>query len=416
MRLKLYTRSNTKQIKDRQTSFACLFLKKLKKVIALSITVLVFFACSSTPRRAKIVKDITFDNSHISDFGNTYYDHGLKEEVIYFYDKINQKAVFLYNTKGQLKTTVPLQEAISAIDNIGRITLIALDTIVINSNITNEVVLINSTGHVYQKINLDNKLVDKKGNLFELMSSMYPNQQNGNCLIYNCSWRSSLKDTASNNASDTDNLNYFFGNMLESPYFVTISDILSEKPKIAFHTYGFYKQISGNGYVLAEPPLYTSIGKHIFVNSFYSDKLFKIDTSNFTIQKAIQITSEYTKIGTNPVKIKEDAIGKIQDSMTYKQKTAGRIERLLYNKNQKEYYCIVKHQTTAESYDRKQIPFSVIILDTNFIKRKEYLFDNFQYDHDNSLMTDEGLLLLKNDTTKSLIKNAKITYSLFSFN
>ena len=418
MKSKLYISFHTNKVKDRQNVFACLLYKIPKTVIALSITILAFVACSPKPDKAKVVKDIVFNTKQISDSPNTYYDRELKKEIIYMYDQIIDKKIFLYSAEGQLINTIPLNRALDTIDNIGRITLISPDTIVINSYHTNEILLLNRNGRVWKKLDLTNKLTDRKGNVFEFMSGMYPINQNINHLIYKCTWISNFIDDKSNNVpdNDIDYLKYFYVNVSRSSDFITLSDIVNEHPKINFHTSEFYKQILDSSQLLAEPPMFTLINNAIFINSYYSDKLFKVDASNFRLCQTIQIVSDYTKIGTNPIKINEGVIGKIQDSITYKEKTSGRIERLLYNASKKEYYCIVKHEITTESYDRRHIPFSVITLDTNFIKTKEYLFDNYQYAYSSSLITNEGLMLLKNDTTKSLIKNANITYTLFSFN
>lgn len=417
MKSKLYISFHTNKVKDRQYIIACLLDKIPKTLIALS-AVLAFFACSPKPVKAKLVKDLVLNNKQISDFAYTYYDRELKKELIYVYDKIIDKKIFLYSVEGQLIRTIPLNRALDTIDNIGRITLISLDTIVINSYHTNEILLMNRDGYIWKKIDLTYKLTDRKGNTFEYMPCMYPITQHTNRLIYSCLWLSNVMDDKSNTIpdDDADYLIYFYGHVLKSPYFITFSDIVNQRPQINFHTNSFYQKISDSSHVLAEPPMFTVINNSIFINSYYSDKLFKIDASNFKVCQTIQIVSDYTKIGTNPIKINKDVIGKIQDSITYKEKTSGRIERLLYSPDKKQYYCIVKHETTPESYDLRHIPFSVITLDTNFMKTNEYLFDDYQYAYSSSLITNEGLMLLKNDTTKRLIKNANTTFSLFSFN
>lgn len=418
MKSKLYISFHINKVKDRQNMFACLLGKTSKTLIAISVAMLAFIACSPKPAKAKLVKDLVLNNKQISDFAHTYYDRELKKELIYVYDKIIDKKIFLYSGEGQLIRTIPLNRALDTIDNIARITLISLDTIVINSYHTNEILLMNREGCVWKKIDLTYKLNDRKGNTFEFMPCMYPITQNINRLIYNCTWLSNVMDEKSNKIPDDDAgyLIYFYGHFLKSPYFITLSDIVNEHPKINFHTNRFYKHISDSSHVLGEPPMFTVINNAIFINSYYSDKLFKIDASNFKVCQTIQIISDYTKIGTNPIKINKGVIGKIQDSITYKEKTSGRIERLLYSPGKKEYYCIVKHETTPESYDLGHIPFSVITFDTNFMKINEYLFDGYQYAYSSSLITNEGLMLFKNDTTKRLIKNANITFSLFSFN
>lgn len=371
-------------------------------------------SCSDT-NSFKVIDNVQFDVGFKYNAVDCYFDKGLDQEVIYFTDLGGRRDVKIFALNGKFLKSVPMANSLKLIDNIGRIKIIAADTILINSNYTNQILIIDGKGRVTKKVDL--QLVDKTGNLFELTASAYPTTQYINSMLYNCSWRSNGEDIT-NSKVPTGNfeyLKYFFKNCYDAPYFVTISDLYSNGPKVEYHLFGFYKQISAIPEIFAEPPFFTVVGQNIFINSVYSDKIFQINRINFEVEKTITVFSKETKIGSKPININKETINKIQDSITYKGKTSGQILRLLYSSSNQEYFCIVKHATSLEKYNPDRSPFSVLVYDKNFNLKKEHILKSLQYDCRRSIMTEKGLLFQNIDTSKSLIKDGKITFSLFHF-
>lgn len=415
MKLKLVTHSYTNIKKGRHNNYVFLFLFNFTALLFIGIIAVFLFSCNRDNNTSiSLVKEITFKTLVGSGYPEIYFEKELNQEIIYFSDDITEKKIKFFSKAGTLLKNTPLDSALKSIDNIGRITVISFDTIIINSNYTNQILIIDRNGKVWKNYSLENSLIDSLGNQYEIISSTYPVLQNPNSLIYSISWRNNLRllDQESSEKTDVENLEDFFNNVSKSAYFVNLKNFLKDSTQLSFKNYNFYKKISEKNCVFAEPPSYFVFDDNIFVSSLYSSNLFSLNKTNLTYDKSINVNSDYSSIGTNPLLINEKVLGKIQDSITYKEKISGRIEKLLYDKTKSEYYLIIRHNSTIKDYDSNHIPFSIIVLNKNLTKKAEYLFNDFKYKYYYTLVCSEGLLLFKNDTTKRLIKDEKIIYDL----
>ncbi len=379
---------------------------------------LILFSCSRNKNTAISIETIDFKETTSGCIVNTYYDKKQKQDLIYFCGRGVKKNIKLFTVNGKLVKTIPLTNVLKLIDEIGGISIISMDTIVINSNYTNQILLINNVGEVWKEINLNNKLIDKDANIYELMASIDANNNTLESLIYCSYWRSNSKDIEQSKEpkGNLEYLKYFYKNCYNTPHFISLANVLDSSIKIEYHLQHFYKQISKEVRVFAEPPFYTIQNNALFVYSLYSDTLFQYSRDDFSLKNKIKISSDFTKIGTSLMKINENNIRNGQDSVTFKINREGRIIKFIYSPSKNKYYCIVKHQVLKENVDTQKNPFSIAVYDTNFIKLDEHLFNDNNYDYNHALFTNNGLMLLKKDTTKSLIKNEKCTYSLLEFN
>lgn len=391
-----------------------LFFIKGKKIL---YTCFLVTGCVEKNDGLKVLSDVYFGRNSNCNIVNSYFEHQLSQELIYMYDHDAQKEIKFYTLNGSLVKSVSLRKSKKIVDNIASISVISIDTIIINSDYTNQILVINRKGEIWKKIDLTNKLIDKKQNQYEFVSSPFPANQNGSSLLLNCCWRLNLKDVAQElpPRDNLEELSYFYKNYYESPFFITLSNIFSDSPKIDYHAPGLCKKILNNIEILAEPPSFTCIENNIFIYSLHSDKLFIINRSDFSFSKSIQIKSEFTSIGASTIKINAENIDKVRDSTVYKIENTGRIIRVLFNVRKKEYYCFVKHKKTNKELNDKRNSFSIIVYKPDFQKKKEYVLDNRLYDYNSSIVTGYGLMILKNDTTKNLLKNDKKTYSRLVF-
>ena len=387
------------------------------KTIMLILISSITLSCNRDSKSFLVKRNIIFDIGANLNYGDVYYDKSLKKDIVYFSNATTQHNIKFFNTAGELLQLVPLDSAIKNLDNIARVTIVSHDTIVINSNYTNELLIIDFTGRVMEKQKLASQLIDESGNQFEFTESVYPTGQTLSTLIYNCNWRANLNDVV-NELVPNDAfayLKYFNEHCYASPYFVTISNVFSDRPKIKYELYGIYQQICNEPSIFAEPKFYCFLDDRVFFYSMYSNKIFFVNAHNFKIERSVSIVSKKTKIGTSLLRLNYETSMSLQDSVTLKIKTSGGIVRILYNEGKREYYCIVRHASSVESYDKNQIPFSILLYTKDFVLKDEYVFDNFSFNCMYSLMTKDGLLLLRNDTTKTLKKNGKVTYSLLEF-
>lgn len=386
--------------------------------ILLFFLILFYWRCTNDKNKGTILDTIVFKENSKACFVNSYYDNILKQDVVYFCGRGVKKELKFFNLKGKLLKIISLKNVLKKIDEIGGVSVISLDTIVINSNYSNQVLLLNSEGEVWKEIDASSKLIDKDSNQYEIMASLDANNKSIDNFIYACYWQSNIEDKKLKREprGNLDYLTYFYKNYQTSPHIISLSNLLDSNVKIDYHLHNFYKQISKETRIFAEPPFYTVQNQSIFVYSIYSDYLFHYSKTNFSLQNKIKISSDFTKIGTSLMKLNETNLQNGQDSATYKINYEGRIIKLMYYTARNQYYCLIKHQQFNQTLASSLKSFSLLIYNSNFIKLKEYAFENTNYDYNNALLTTKGLLLLKNDTTKSLIKDEKVTYCLFDFN
>lgn len=405
MKLLLLTRLNTKK-----TEAGCFITTGL-----LFLIVLTAFSCGERRPAAKVLKETDFNAGVVSGCPGIYYDRELKQQLIYFIDKVEHKAIQFFDVSGKLIRTTPLAKVHKALDNIAGIAISSADTIIINSNYTNEIAFVDRYGNIWKTIKLKNGLTDSLGNEYELISSTYPVIQDPQHLVYGLSWRNNKNDTTANAAlrSPTEQLNYFNRKSLESAYFLEITRALSNAPKLTFSHYGLLaSSLSSNG-LIAELPSFFLFKDQILVTSFYSDKILRINKKNGHLD-GISLRSELTTLSTPPLQITPSIIGKIQDSITFQQKTRGRIERIFYDPAKKEFYTIVRHSATVKVFDQDLVPFSVLTLNKNLQTTAENVFDGTAYKYYYTLLSSNGLLMFKNDTATGITKNKKITYALLN--
>lgn len=361
-----------------------------------------------------ILKELTFPIRPELTFSQLYFGKEFNHDVFCFFKTEGEKSLELFDNHANLLKSIPLSDAIKYLSNIGGICMLSLDTIIINSNYTNQIVVINSTGKIWKHLNLESKLVDSLGNQYELSGAACSVNQKSNQLLYRANWRSNVNDelNATVPRNRVEHCLYFNQHVQTTPYFLSLTRFFSDSVNVQFKFNGFYTKIEKEIKEFGEIPSHFLIGESAYITSMYSNKIFKVNRTTFKLEKIIDIQSKHTSIGAKPLTIKKEYLDHSQDSITYICKSAGRIEQFLYHADKSCYYVVVRHNATVSDYDKRKICFSIIVLNKALEQTHEYVFDDFKYIGYGTLLTSEGLLLLKNDTTKKLIKDDKITFSL----
>lgn len=393
----------------------------MKNHIILFFTFITLFSgCKNNPN-PEIVNVVEFPVGFMTAPKNTgtFYNLDSSEENIYFADPVSNKCIKTFTLDGTLIDSIPLQEAIKNIGTVDGISILHRDTILINSVITNQLVAINHKGKVWLKKDLNYILKTDDGNTYELSSSVLPNSQsNANELIFRSQFAENKLDEVENRVPKTrfDYLKYFYQKFIASPHLVKINDVFSEKPKVTFGTNSFYESLSDSLIVPIEVSFFKLVNNHIILFTNYSDEVFLINSENMKISESFKITSDFTAVGIKPPLFSPETFNELDFTMA---KTKPFINQLFYNPNTQEYYVIVMHDISTINIEKEGLyrPFSVIVYDSAFKRKKEFNFPNQEHSGYQSILTKEGLMFAKNNNPQNSNHDddEKTLYTIFNF-
>lgn len=346
----------------------------------------------------------------------SFYESSMNTELLYFTEPVTLKNIKIFDTNGSFVDSVPLNQAISELDEIQSITILSLDTIIISSFISPKIVFLNRYGNCYKTINIEDILPDSLKSSYEYYPSItYNYLDNANCIFFR-SWPNYHKILSENNMytnSMNTNMYNYYKYFYESPFLFKL-DVNGDSTNYNFGCYNIYKNICDNNYLFDEVPNFKILNNKVFIWSIYSNLLFEVDPNSLEIQNKINVNSEYTKTYTDPIKIDttnlEEQLKLQQDLNIY----GGKIFNVFYNCLEKQYYLIIKHEVTNRNDSNSKKTFSIIIYNETFQKSKEYMMDETKYLYSSAIMLEEGLMFLTIDP-KGSSKNNR-TYEILDFN
>ncbi|WP_143083890.1 DUF4221 family protein [Flexibacter flexilis] len=370
------------------------------------------FSCNKSQNQ-----DITFDVGFNSQpkFTGTFQD-SKGTEFVYFAEPVSRKCIKVFSTTGQYLYTIPLKEAIGFLQHIGGIQIVSKDTIVINSEYTNQLCAINSEGTILKKIFL-NDIVPDKINQYEFGTSYmnYPVSIQKS-LFFAADWSSNLNDEKAGKVpQESDKYHeYRAQQQLYKPYLLRITNIL-DKPTAEFGADSFYYKINNTDkFTYPELPFFTHANDKLFLITPYDKNIFVVDENTLKIENKIPIHSAHTNIGIKPIPIDSFDILGNEATLNYKFQTIGSNTRVFFNEKQNLYYVIVLHSTNHKMTTRDRTEargFSIITLDSTFKQIAERNFANTDYFGVYIFPIKNGLLIDK----KAKPNEKQITFTLFKY-
>jgi hypothetical protein len=219
------------------------------------------------------------------------------------------------------------------------------------------------------------------------------------------------------NMSFADKTSCYYSELFISPYFLKITNYLSDTPTVNMGLTDLYSNICTENCHFTEIPYYKYFNNQIIVFSEYSDKLFIINPEKLKIEKQVKITSKYTPVGEIATIIDKDIIESQMDQQNVNRIAKGRISNILFDKRSQNYLIVVKHKDLlGKDFKTNKLLncFSIIVLNKNFEQVDEVLFNKMKYNPITAIMTDEGLALEEIDINNTQ-KNKK-TYAIFQIN
>jgi len=388
--------------------------KSLKVNLSIGLLFFILWSCSSDENNIIKKNSLTFKTGFEASyrFSGIFIEKSNKTEYLYFADPITAKCLKTFKLNGTLIDSVPFANALNFIGEVNGISVISRDTIILNSQITNLLVLINSKGQCIKKIYMDSLVNrNKKGDYFELSSSFLDKKTIGNSILFRAEWRYNHNESEPTDV--IENLLFFNKKQYNSPYFCKINFNDKTTP-VMFGLSNFYLNFtSSSSDYCNDVPLYTCVNNHLFLHTIYSNELFVINEKNLHIEKKIPITSRYTKIGATSFPINVSNIHKLQVIHDSIQSTSGRLFNFFYNTNNNKYYVFIYHAVAAsleKTIGYKKLPYSILSMDSSFSDFKEYNIESNTYFGAFSIMTSQGLII----NTPSNNRNENNEYTRFT--
>ena len=366
--------------------------------------ILLTVACSSPTmdgepvnNELKLIDSVTFQVpfSYSPNHSARFYDEDLDKELLYFADLKTQKEVLFFSLDGTLHYKVKLDSGINSLDkNVQDLEVISLDTIVLLSNYSNRLVIINREGSVWKTANLNDALGLSEDTIksYEFISSL----TNSSALInkhdiilfvdhiMNRNQFSSLTDAALANIKSS----------WKSKQLIRINGIGTDSLS---HNLGgaLYQAISpqdSSPYIIPLFKSYTVLPNAIYYTSLFSDKVFVLDPENLSIINEKTIESDYSSFGTpiytaGTLEEQNHASKKVSEHF----KSSGKLGRISYNPHKKHFYLSATISKSADQAGK----WLLMIYDEEFQKIKEFLIDTKKYLGPLEV-TENGFMLRKN--------------------
>lgn len=405
------------------------------RILFLSIILVLFFSCvqKEKQRELNLVKTISFNTGFIQpDYITTYYDELSKLEYIYIVDKYSKECIKRFLLDGSFIDSIPLRK-VNAIakpysSNIDVVIPKTLDTTIIITTYSNQIIFIDNLGEIIHDFKIDEILPDSAKFNYEFTSSYCSNIFYSNKLLLNCYPLFYYLADRIDDESLKARANHYFKEMLNYPYFFEISlpdnDSLYSDVNYRFEKSSFLKNTgmySGAGEFVEQVPKYSVIEDNLYFYATTSPSIFKINLNDFSITNKYKIESKYCEVGVKTVKIntEDDYIYNDQINEWGLSKVRNNIIKELYYSKEDELFYLMLAMKINEfnEMDNPGRNFSILIYDKDFNKLGEYYFEREKYrDRWSMTMTTEGILIQQRPKNLSIDNYGTQTYDLFEFN
>lgn len=372
----------------------------MSKLIIFFITLCLFSCQSEQIKSIKAIESLSYQTGFNS--LNAQIEYFNNKEYLCIADFQTYKKIVIHDLKTPgSNLVIPLDEITNLRERIVAFEIHNLDTIIILPNYSNIIYFINSSGEIWNKIDL-NPYLQEEG-YFELTRSITPFQFNDTTLIFSLNYLA--KNLPPNARGD---LYTYYQKRYEAPALFKIINIYADTLKTEFGLRNLYTNFSSNKSVNIEGNLFTFFEDKIVFNSAYSDSLYIINTMSLEIERKVAINSEYSDLSIPSIPINE--LQANPDLLNLNFRSNGFIRSILYDETEELYSVFAGHKPVGE-----ELPWSIITLDGDFNKVGEIKMDDSKY-HSKGFTTNKGLLISNYyETLNDSDHFEKNTFTLFSY-
>lgn len=335
-------------------------------------------------------KTITFPSPFPVDhrFTKIFYDKN-GEPLLCTSNTKTFKRIDLYSLDGKLLKSVPLKDIFTIERSVYGVSPISTDSFWVLSNYTNYLYLIGDKGNILKQIKInaaysDSMRIEVRG------STPFGFCVDNNTFLFNNIYY--YKDE-----TKPYTLSSYFKANKANPYFTKMESPLDSTPRLTYGLPGFYNRILKEDDALsAEGSFYIPSPRGILLTSAYTDSLFLVNNNDFKIEKAVKMTSRYSRIGCDPLM----ATGFSNDEFNVLFNHAGGVSGMVYDPYRNLIYIILREEAPkgATEPSRKK---SMLVYDTQMTLKDEIRLDYDTYDLSEMYVLKEGLLIRKDKNDDS---------------
>ncbi len=392
----------------------------MKSYLIPTIFILVLLGCTKKSKNQKAEPKETYrfktGFEAVFRYSGSFTESQTNTEYLYFADPSTSKYLKIFDLGGQLVDSIPLSNAMEYIQELNGLTVKSRDSIILNSNYTNLLAVINHKGEFIKRIEMDSLIKNPQGNHYELYSTWLAQKSYGNSILFYTEWRYNLNEAEIKDRL-ADMLDFCKHNF-HTPYFCKIDNYCTDTPKVSFGLTNYFETFAKETDDLSDIPMYTYVNGKLFLHTIYSDKLYIINPYTLQLDKIIKLTSNYSSIGAKPCPINKETIGKTQAYSDSIYATSGSLFGVFYDSKKTRYYLTLYHAVPSyleQQIGFKKLPYSFISIDTTFSDFKEYKMSADTFFGGFSIMTRKGLLI--NTPGKNFHENnTYTTFTRFEFN
>ncbi|MDD4149622.1 MAG: hypothetical protein PHE33_06295 [Bacteroidales bacterium] len=386
-------------------------------VVVVALLVLLLSSCDFMNKKElclEPVLDIHFNTqmAFTASYAGSFIDSNDSKEYFYFCNTPTDQRIDIFDEVGSFVESINLEEVVNKFGDEIFITLVSMDTILIATQYTNELIAINSNGDTWFYLNIDSifpEEIQGKYRFFSLSQTSFSCNRQNLYFAASPNYNLFIPEKEFNNYSMEERTLMYYSFYYNSPYFLKLSNYLSDTISFEFGLDDIYHQICEENSDYGEFSTYKYVNNKLFFYSRFSNCLFIINPDNFQIEKKLELKSKFTKIGHPAITLSEGKVMEQRAETAQILKKIGKIDNVLFDNSY--YYIVLKHPDLMPinlSKSKYLSFFSVIVLNDDFVFVDEFLFDTKEYNQYSGMMTQKGLAFQKTNT-----QNEKI-YTVFN--
>jgi len=356
-----------------------------EKLIA-AITIVLLLLCCTAPntQRSSDAESVAFSTGFPLKVRHSgvFTSKADGREYVYFADAVTHKKLLLFTPDGKLTDSIPLNSGIDSLGEVGGLTIVDLDTIVLCSMYTNRLAFLDHKGVCRRVIDLNPLLTGLSGDKYEIWSSTTSPFASGHSFFFNAAL---IADTKRDSAQIKDKASgsgtrRYYERVALSPYLIRMEP--KTKSTLTWVEDSFYYKLSPHISAMPEIGHYECLNNLVFIRSNYSPSIRVLDPVRLTSVASFDISSKYTPVFIKPRKLEGEELAHLQDSLNQRLATQGYVQAIQYDVPSGHYLVIVVHQisSSAPPIERGAArPFSILVYDNAFKFITEQSYDGRRY-------------------------------------
>jgi len=296
-------------------------------------------------------------------------------ECVYFADAVTNKQILLFSANGTLLHTVPLGPVLDSLKQIGGISILHTDTIVLCGAYNNRIAIIDRDGRCYRIADLSEQLARSEGLAYELSFSFFsPFMVESAACFRAAVVPSSISAYRGVGAPTGDEMYTYAWLSRNSPQFASFDlNELSDEPHLRWGPVLTERDTVHEIPLIEGPGSYACLNGMWFVYTINSPVIEVFHPVLMEPTRQFSVHSEFTSTYRKPVMLPKGGTLNLQDSLNDHRYNGGFIETVHFDRPSSHYLVVLRHRLVKSPQENAAPPrggYSVLEYDDdfNFIK------------------------------------------------